>query len=164
MKDLKKELVKANKLEDVLEALATLIKDKSGNYPVKCFMGENGKACFDLNAKQVRCEAKAFLNHLVCDKEFTMKTIHQQFLDEEISSCKGYENLWRYYYDLLSMLLHNYAVHESHRTENNVSMTRIRTIEIIENMLICAMNFDEREDTGDWNIPDGWYRKINDED
>lgn len=133
IKDILKE---ANRYEDIKSILEKIISDdRRASHPVNAFVDEHGNTQWRVDAGLVREEAAELLSNIENDTKSGIKS-----------------NLVEYTMTHSNMLLHNYAVHVSHRKEpKEDAMDEIRNWLILENLLMCWSD-------DDWDIPDGWKK------
>lgn len=129
-------LMEANRYEDIKNILLNIICDnRRASHPVNAFIDDHGVTQWRVDANSVREEA----THLLSDIE-----------DGTQSGMK--RNLMEYVSTHSNMLLHNYAVHVSHKKEpEEDAMDEIRNWLILDNLLMCWSD-------DDWDIPDGWKK------
>ena len=139
-----KEIIKAaNRYEEVLEVLNSIISDTREYYPV-CYthIVENGSLCNFLKGDLLRDEVE--LLHQLIEVGSAGKT------SDKFRYARAYFN------NELETKLHNFGINFTHSTELDYkALEEIRVFAIIDNMLSCW----DFPDNCDWSIPDGW-RKI----
>lgn len=145
---IKTELQKANRYDQIKQILTGLANDTEGNYPVKTFVNKNGETKWRVDGKAVQNEAKKVL----------------QIIDSKTFEQTDVENLLANITTSTDMYLHNYAVYLSHRKTPTITMDTARTYEVLEHLLNHIHKksyYDEIEST--YTVPEGWYKLPSDE-
>lgn len=146
---IKETLKEAGRYEEVMSILKNIsLKSSLITYPVHPYAIKHGKICFRVDGSKLVKEAKDLI-----------QAIEEN--DEEKLKLDNYLNLHHFVQSTSDDLLHNYAVHVSHKnTTPNIDMEKIRVWEILDNLIICL----DYEDGSKWYIPDGWKKTRKEEE
>ena len=148
MKTIKEILKEANRYEDVIELLDSIITDNTlkKQFPaVSMFVTDNGEIAHNISGEKVVMQA-ALLKNLIEKDSISIDTNELNFL-------------FKYTDDILNSALHNYAVSISHRDDPELTgntIERIRILEILNNLLVN--HFQPIYNESDWYIPNGWKK------
>ena len=144
MTDIKSILKEANRYDDVVEILKTIIVSPNINhYAVALYYDKDGTVRNDVDAGSVKLEAAIVL---LCI---------EGILDYEQQDIIYLSALPVYLDDMTNTLLHNYAVSLTHKEEPNIGIDTIRCFSIITNLVDCiGGGFMEN-----YTIPDGWKKE-----
>lgn len=132
-------LNEAGKYEDIKNILKSIIMEPHKSYPVRMYLDNDGHVNSSVEGSDVREQAARLL----------------VFLDSEMEVDRSdfkFEDLFRLILSTTNDLLHNYAVDVSHRSIPTIDMEKIRSYEVLQNMLDCFWD----DDNEGWTIPDGW--------
>ena len=143
MTNIKSILKEANRYDEVVDILKTIIVSPNTNhYAVALYYDKDGTVRNDVDAGSVKLEAAILL---LCIEDI-IDYEHQDLTYLSV-----------YFSDMTNTLLHNYSVSLTHKEEPNTSIDTIRCFSIITNLVDC-INGGFMEN---WTIPDGWKKEYN---
>lgn len=144
---IKETLIEANRYEEVVNILESIIKDDQASYPLfGAFINQAGETRWRVEGEATRNEAKVIL-----------QLINDEIKYEKLEN-KNVENIHKFVNGTVEIRLYNYANEISHRKEpdeNDIEI--IRQYQVLLTVIeYFHFDFINDPDFGEFEIPKGW--------
>ena len=137
--DYAKVLKEAGRYDQVTDILVKIATGCNGyTYPVRPFIDDDFTSKWRVEGSSIRKQALRLLEIVVDGDE--VKVIDEM----------SFTHISAYVESHADILLHNYAIHISHKIEPDVDMDEARNWLVLDNLIKCLHLPEE------WTIPDGW--------
>lgn len=151
-KTIRGELIKANRLEEVVAEVSKIFLKDYSDLPVRVHYDHNHKPVNYVKTIDAVAGALVYLQKIYAKKNAL------ELSEDEL---KALDSFNMYVESELEMYLHNYAISCAHRAQpTEEELEHIRVLCILNNSIYyLTMELFKEEDCSFWDIPEGWKKK-----